>query len=400
MLNKLRKRKGVLAKVNNSRWGLENRVLAITVHSLIESILRYGLTVTGSAATMSDLDGINQSILNPEARRVTGVSISVRREALYTLADMKSVHNHYILKAANAMDRIMRAKGTQKQQHLQQYLKETQRSWKIWTPGGPIKQIKGPIQRKLSLENIRSWLRRGGNSWWQLDSTRTRWWRLEEINDEPGTSRGEVENSNEGGRSIYCAQAPELDQDSLADHLVFQFAGLRCWRDVAYKALRGVGWEPTCVYEDTIYPKREGGGQINWEMFPFPGEMEPIDRQLGNSLDVYIHECPQADGAIMAIALVISQERWVWADVHVLGRAVAKIISVPTGMALAVGLESLGGILGTGDGYPGKQGPQVKLFADCEPLHDANQRRRWQTYRTPREPFPEHTRLEVQLRNW
>ena len=37
MLNKLRMRLGIMAKVGNSKWGLENRVLTTTVHALIEA---------------------------------------------------------------------------------------------------------------------------------------------------------------------------------------------------------------------------------------------------------------------------------------------------------------------------------------------------------------------------
>ena len=78
-LKKLKVRMAILQKVSNSRWGLENRILTITVHALTESILNYGLTVTGSAATLGDVDRMDTKILNPVAWRVVGVVYSIRR---------------------------------------------------------------------------------------------------------------------------------------------------------------------------------------------------------------------------------------------------------------------------------------------------------------------------------
>ena len=135
--------------------------MTITVHALIESILGYGLTLTGSAATMNDLDSIDRCILNPVARRVAGVGMSVRREVLYSLADPRSVQNHYVLKAANVIDRMLRAKGAQAQQHLQQYLEKTQRPWRPWQPSGTIKQIAGRSQCEVGTEDLSKWLRNG-----------------------------------------------------------------------------------------------------------------------------------------------------------------------------------------------------------------------------------------------
>ena len=375
-------------------------MLTTTVHSLIESILGYGLTVTGSAATAGDLDSINQCILNPVARRVAGVGMSVRREVLYTLADMKTVHNHFILKAANVMDRILRAKGTQAQHDMQQFLDERQKPWKIWRPDRPLIQIKGSDKSAITQENIACWRKSRGKGWWQLNAANVRWWQLAVVEETTQTQKGEWEDNMGTDQSIYCAQAAEIDQDPLAEHLVFQFSGLRCWRDVAYKALRSLGWDPTCAFEDTIYPKRGGEGQINWDALTFPEVGDGIDGQRDDSLEVYLLECPQEDRTVMAIALVKLNEQWVWADIHILGKAVVTTSSVATGIALAVGLECIGSLLGISRGNLCWRGSKIKIYTDYAPLHEQEQRRRWQIYGAPREPSPEHTRLQVQLSNW
>ena len=46
---KATKRVGIVNRAGNTTWGLESRILTITVHALIESLFNYGLTVTGSA---------------------------------------------------------------------------------------------------------------------------------------------------------------------------------------------------------------------------------------------------------------------------------------------------------------------------------------------------------------
>ena len=83
-LNKLRIRMAVLRKVSNSTWGLENRTLTTTVHALVESIIGYELTLTGSSLTVEDMEKLDTSILNPIARRATGVGFSIRRVVLYS----------------------------------------------------------------------------------------------------------------------------------------------------------------------------------------------------------------------------------------------------------------------------------------------------------------------------
>ena len=56
LLKKLRKRMAVLRKASNATWGLGNRVLTMTAHDLVESVIGYGLTLTGSSTTAEDIE--------------------------------------------------------------------------------------------------------------------------------------------------------------------------------------------------------------------------------------------------------------------------------------------------------------------------------------------------------
>ena len=246
----------------------------------------------------------------------------------------------------------------------------------IWKPGLRMVQIVGSERRANRVENLQQWLREGKNKWWGLDRTRMRWWQMEKLVTDVEKSQEQMEADRNRSSSIYCAQAKEIEQCSQDEQLVFQFTGLHNWRDVAYKTLRSVGWEPTCAYEDTIFPCREGKEGIKWDMLTFVEETETTKKVNDKGMDVYVYECYQQEGLVMAVTLVMSQGHWVWADIHVLGRAVTGKSSTVSGIALAVGLESLGGLLGVEDTGGGNPGVPVRIFTDYESLHDKTHRRR------------------------
>ena len=102
----------ILNRVGNTNWGLESRIMAITTHSLIESVTNYGLASFGRHLWDQDRSSVDTTILNKAARKVVGAGPTIRTEILYALADMRSMTNHYILKVANILDRTLREKGT------------------------------------------------------------------------------------------------------------------------------------------------------------------------------------------------------------------------------------------------------------------------------------------------
>ena len=84
----------------------------MAAHVLLESLFNYGLVATGSAALGENSGRLATRISNSTSRRVLGMSYSVRREVLWALVDLRSAHNHHLLKVANMFDRILRAEGT------------------------------------------------------------------------------------------------------------------------------------------------------------------------------------------------------------------------------------------------------------------------------------------------
>ena len=64
----------------------------------------------------------------PTTRRIAAVGPSIRRGALFTLADLRTTQNHYLLKEANLLDRAMRAGEPQIEQNAERYL-QRKRFW-------------------------------------------------------------------------------------------------------------------------------------------------------------------------------------------------------------------------------------------------------------------------------
>ena len=57
------------------------------------------------------MDKIDSQIINKTARKVIGVAAPIRREIMHILADTRSFSNHFVLKAANMVDRVCIAEG-------------------------------------------------------------------------------------------------------------------------------------------------------------------------------------------------------------------------------------------------------------------------------------------------
>ena len=54
-------------------------VLAITTHAPVESVINYGLVMTGPRATVQECRGIDKVAMNPAARKFTGTGYTTRR---------------------------------------------------------------------------------------------------------------------------------------------------------------------------------------------------------------------------------------------------------------------------------------------------------------------------------
>ena len=108
---KATRRFSVLTKVGNAAWGMERRILSITAHSLVESVISYGLATAGTRWEERGAGQIDRAVINKTARKVIGTNMTIRIETLMMLADMRNAMNHYLLKTANILDRVLRASG-------------------------------------------------------------------------------------------------------------------------------------------------------------------------------------------------------------------------------------------------------------------------------------------------
>ena len=144
---KATKRLQIVRRVSGTIWGMESRILAISTHAPIESVVNYGLAVTGNHVGQQALDKIDKSVLNIAAREIVGTNISAKREVLYALAAIKTTHNHFIVKTANMLDRVLRAPNTAAQKNAWTFIETlstkvnregkeaSERKWlTLWTP--------------------------------------------------------------------------------------------------------------------------------------------------------------------------------------------------------------------------------------------------------------------------
>ena len=396
---KMRMRIAILNKVSNSVWGLENRILTITVHALIESLFSYGLTVTGSASPLEDFEDIDKQILNPVARRVTGVGFSARREIIYPLADIRSAHNHFLLKVANVLDRTLRARQTQAQKRLRMYTSRAMKGLDIWKPEVKFIKMKDPTGSRPPPSE--EWISIGNQSGWDMvpKLEEISWWQYNPENQE---SREEGELMEARETSIYHAQAEEIRIQGDQAGYIFHYDGLKDWRDVALKVLRSVGWTPECVFESTIYPQEMGTNEINWNKLTGK-TMGPQEDKAKVSGLFRIFVVEGVTEGLAASTTIVKRFNKTWTGaVHILGRTCQKEPWALTGLALAASTRYLEqSRLQEDHGTdPFKPGSRVEFYTNYTPLHDPAQIKRWRIYGAPNQPSPEHETINRILTKW
>ena len=102
-------RQCLLTKVSNSHWGLEVGTLHITHNAVINSLLRYALTVTGSVFPPDLVRKLNTQIINAAARKIGGVSRTARIESLHFVMNTATFLNLYVPHCAVFLDGCVRA---------------------------------------------------------------------------------------------------------------------------------------------------------------------------------------------------------------------------------------------------------------------------------------------------
>ena len=148
---------------------------------------------------------------------------------------------------------------------------------------------------------------------------------------------------------------------------------------MAIRVLVSIGWEPGCVYTDTLYQVEVEGSKICWGDI-LPDEPTPQQRTCGeNEIEANLWEWKHKE--IASVQMVLGQEgRAIYSANYVVGRMIGGNASALTALALTTGLGNMHKLL---VGQPGTECDmlakleEIVVYTDYEPLHNSTQRDRW-----------------------
>ena len=118
MVAKAPVRQGILNRLAKARWGLEVGVQKMARDSVIGSILRYGLVLTGSCFPPDLMRKMNTQILNISARKVGGVARTARSESLHLVTEVMSFYDMFAVHCADSLDSCLRAHHSTVQERM------------------------------------------------------------------------------------------------------------------------------------------------------------------------------------------------------------------------------------------------------------------------------------------
>ena len=235
---KSRTRQGIMASVARRGWGLETAVLRITHDALITSLLRYGLSVLGSCVPDDLINRIDVLVINPAARRITGLESHARIEVLHFLAGTQSYRNLYICHLATFLHSSLMVPESQIQTRLRGEINAMLRTSTHHLLAQPVKYDKMDAFL-LGPENFPPEM---------LDKIE---WSALDYEDRPTWEA--VPNIN----SMYVAHAPEITRAPLHREHTFRFRGTNSWQGPAMKILKYEGWRP-----ESAAPQRRNVGRL------------------------------------------------------------------------------------------------------------------------------------------
>ena len=77
LLAKSRTRRSIFANIAHRLWGMETAILRITHAALVNSLLRYGVNITGSCSPDDLINNLGAHGINPAARRIDGLNVNI-----------------------------------------------------------------------------------------------------------------------------------------------------------------------------------------------------------------------------------------------------------------------------------------------------------------------------------
>ena len=220
-------RQGILHKVVNSSWGLEVGVLKMTHDAVIVSLMRYALTVTGSAYPPDLMRKMTTRIANITSRQIGGLSRSARIEALHFSVGTHTFQNLYVMHCADFLDSCLRASDSTIRTRL---LRELSGYYKVDTfeitdvrIALPQKELQKRYERQVFIQYC-------SRTVWSCSAYR------KAPLDYPA---GRI-------NSVYVSNAPEIERSLLHSMDVYNYRDTYTWLDVALQYLGAIGWAPEC----------------------------------------------------------------------------------------------------------------------------------------------------------
>ena len=122
LMAKARTRQSVPTNIAHRKWGMETTILRITHDALVNSPMRYGMNSIGSCMPEDLVNKLDVHIINPSARRISGLDANARIEVLHFLAGTHSYNNLYVCHTASFMHSDLMAQGCQIQRRIRREL--------------------------------------------------------------------------------------------------------------------------------------------------------------------------------------------------------------------------------------------------------------------------------------
>ena len=258
MKTKAIRRYNIIRRVANAKWGLESRILAVTTHSLVESVINYGLAIIGPHLTTQECQEIDKATMNTSARKITGTGYTTRRETLHIMADTRTMTNHFVLKTANMLDRVLRAEGANAKTKAEEF---TKRYYKQQERRGSTNEEYFWNWKKLETteekhdEGNTHWGRKKRNAQYADGQNHRKW--------EANTKNHRKQLEDLEPTSIYHVQDTEFTTNPQTKKLSYEKTVDRNSYHQALRMLKEIGWTPEIPYHSSIFPENQGG--IAWD---------------------------------------------------------------------------------------------------------------------------------------
>ena len=265
---KSRARQGILASISHRKWGLETTVLRMTHEALVNSLLRYGLNITGSGMPEDLVNRLDIHVINPAARRITALSSHARIETLHFLAGTLSYRNLYLCQAASFFHSTLLAQGSQIQARIGDELCGQLEVGTLCLHTSEVSYNRADAFL-LGSEHLPPMV---------FDHTE---WGIREYIDQPNW------DTIPKIASMYVAHAPEILRVPANHQKTFKLKGTLSWQETALRLLKHLEWRPECAVTHTLNTNRLLPSSKTVALFSTNEELSsmPISRDCTGSPD-------------------------------------------------------------------------------------------------------------------